>query len=293
MPPLALVLLAAFMIGVPLAFFGPGLLRQWEGPPEPLYRVIDVSPGASTGDAPTAGMTVSSAGFGTVTEAPALIGISSDLPPPTPTDTRPATDVAGFVAAWARLERNPAAPDLPRTCTLEGTGPARGRVTLRDGSLKVAFGDQSERPLLPLNARMFRDPQGYLALGAPDRPDEYSVRVGEPDATILVASCPVPDTVVPPSAYAQRCGSEPMVVAAQVGRRPVCSARFLAERARMEREEAATAVRIKGEADACKAEERKACPPDVIPRMPPLTDENAPCRLPAGYRSSQGSSTQP
>lgn len=293
MPPLALALLAAFVIGIPLAFLGPGLPRHWEGPPEPLYSVVDVPPGASTSDGPTVGMIQSISGYGTVATAPALAGVSSDLPPPPPTDTLPAPDVAGFIAAWARLERNPAAPDRVFTCNLMETAPGRGRVTLREGCLKVTFGDGPERPLLPLNARLFRDPQGYLALGSPDRPDEYSVRVGEPDASILVASCPVPDTVAPPPAYAKRCGSEPMVVAAQVGRRPVCSARFLAERARMEREEAATATRIKAEADACKASGRNSCAPDVIPRMPPITDGNAPCRLPAGYRSSQRSSTQP
>ncbi|WP_162935693.1 hypothetical protein [Tsuneonella amylolytica] len=238
-------------------------------------------------------MTLSARGYGTVTDAPAVVVSTEETPPAPIADTRPAADVAAFVSAWAVLERNIAVPDRPLICTLEGTGPARGRVILREGCLKVAFAGGPEQPLLPLNARLFRDADGFLALGAPDRAADRSVRVGEPDASILVASCPLPDTVAPPRSYAKTCGTAPMVVAALVGRRPLCSDRILEERERMEREEEITARRIKAEADACKAAGRKACPPGVIPRLPPLTDDTAACRLPAGYRSSQGSSTQP
>jgi hypothetical protein len=286
-------MLAAFVIGIPLALFGPGILRSWEVPPEPLWRVADAAPVTTERSEPTQGMTLSAQGLGTVVDAPATLAEMSESPPAPLDDTRPDPDVAAFVAAWAVYRRDPAVPDRISTCDLMQTLPARGRVVMRDGCLKVKLNQGPERPILPLGARLFRDAEGYLALGVPGGGSDQAVRVGEPDASILVASCPIPDTVAPPPAYARACGPQSMVVAARIGRQPMCSAAFLAERARMEREEAATAARIAAEADACKAAGRKACPPGVIPRMPPLSDDTAACRLPAGYRSSQGSSTQP
>jgi hypothetical protein len=280
--PLALILLLAFVILPPALMFGPQLVRWAEGPPVPRYLVESLTPRVAGAAPPTKGMTVSRAGFGTVLSAPRLVVAMADRPPP-PTDAAVGEDVARWVRSWVRIVPNPAIdPSAPQMCAWEG-GARRGRIILRDGCLRFQANNGSAgAALLPTNATLFRDKEGYLAIGDPMGPRQFQVRIGEPDAIVATGSCTFPDTVAPPPAHRKACGADAMLVATTIERRPVCSAAYLAERARIEREEQATAARVKAEADACHASGRKTCPPGVIPRSPPLTDESAPCRLPAG-----------
>ena len=145
MPPLALILLAAF-IAIPFVlYFVPN--RWWYGGPPPRLVVEMLAPGVTADAPPTVGMRLEPSGFGTVTDAPRVL---AERAPPgsmigqTSGDTI-APDVARFLRGVPR-ERWENVPEKRITvCTLEGPPSYSGRIVLSDGCLR--FRDEgSDRP---------------------------------------------------------------------------------------------------------------------------------------------------
>lgn len=229
------------------------------------------------------GMTLSNEGFGTIAEAPAL------RPQMAPAGSQPeplagppvAPDVARFLRAWPRLRRANPPNDGVAICTLEGIPVYRGRLVLVDGCLRYQReGEPSPGPLAVLShSAIFRDEQGYLTVGLPEGPAEYRLRVGEA-GTMRGNGCSQDALLPAPPDLAKACGVREMIRFSGVGRKPVCSAEYLAQLETLRQQERETLDRLKREREACIARGTpgEACPPGVAPTHPELADPA--CYLP-------------
>lgn len=246
---------------------------------------------------PTVGMTLSAAGYGTVTQAPP---VEAAMAPDDGGGSRQspdvAPDVARFLRAWPREVRLDRPPGGELVCTLEGPAHYAGKLVLVDGCLRFQAADaRSPGPLVLAGATgLFRDEENYLSLGAPAAPREYRLRVGEPGGVLIGVGCSMDGPVPAPRALAEQCGVGQMIRLGTIKRKPVCSSAYLERRRQLQRQEQETTARLRRERAACVARTGApaGCPPDVIPANMELFDP--PCRLPVGAdQASQGSSTQP
>lgn len=294
-PPAALVLLALFL-ALPFAlYFLPrsGIGHQsWE---PPRYETRWAVEGGDSASAPTRGMTLGPAGFGTIGEAPSVnatqaapgasLGKVGDPPV--------AADVAQFLAAYpVRRWLNPP-EDGVMTCTLEGPMVWRGHLELRDGCL-LFIDDDDPAPALALiaGAGVFRDPEGYLAVGLADGEAQYRLRVGERGGIFEGHGCSRPNYIAAPAGLAKTCGVDRMVNIAQVFREPQCSSdtleRMLAQRDDYRRnEDARKAAEAQCRADqANRPTGSPAIPCQPAPPPLPVPGELAfpGCKLPDGFR---------
>lgn len=262
----------------------------------PAYRTDWAVAKGDASRGPTIGMALSPAGFGTVTSAPPV------LAPMAPEHSRAtgeggvAADVAPFVRAWPRDVRISWPGDGLMVCTAEGPPSYSGKLVLIDGCLRFQReGAAAPGPLVVLRGvSLARDADNYLAVGAPDAPAEYQLRVGEPDGVFAGVGCSMDGPVPAPPELARQCGVGDMIRPGIVKRRPVCSAAYLERRRELQRQERETLARLRRDRQACIARTGKeaGCPPDVIPSNMELF--NPPCRMPAGAdQASHGSSRQP
>jgi hypothetical protein len=231
---------------------------------------------------PTTGMRFQASIYGTVTDAPAVRAAMVD--PRVGSGSVSGIvheDVARFVRAWPQtglLDRG--APALTSHLALQPEDFATGgRLILREGCLRIVKqGWDEERLVVPFGPiDLFRDPEGYLAIGAYDGPEETRLRIGEPGG--LVRVIPVLDSQLEGAAeFRERCGSA-IVLLASAKRLPDCSGEYLAaeeerqRRSRADYERVAEEVREK--AAACEARNAAGggapvpCPPAVVPVPPP------------------------
>lgn len=291
-----------------LAFAWMGLDLPFDGrepfdPPryETTWRVEPGNPDAP----PPRGMTVSRAGFGTVTTAPAAL--AEEAPHETPLGrwdlpiVQP--EVARFIRAFpTRRWLNPPEDGMV-TCTLEAPPVFRGRLVLRGGCVLFDHADAAEPDAIALlsGGNLFRDPEGYLAFGLREGFAEYRLRVGEEDRYFEGAGCSRPVYLPAPPELARICGAERMINIATAKRVPACSQATL-ERIEAEVHEMAELnARLSREHAVCRAANgpHAPCPPSIAPAPPSLLAPS--CRIPDETRerlarslqSSQGSSTQP
>jgi hypothetical protein len=273
----ALVLMAA---GWSLIDLGAGAASD----EPPRYRTDwAVSPGDANAG-PTVGMTLSEDGYGTVTDAPAVEApmASAEARGSVPVPMV-ASDVARFVRAWPRQVRlNPPADGMT-VCTLEGQPRYAGRLVLIDGCLRFQPANSASPGPLVLagGAGLSRDADNYLAIGSPDAPPEYRLRVGEPDGVFIGIGCSMDAPVPAPPELARQCGVGEMVRLGTIKRKPVCSRPYLERRRELQRQERETTARLRRDRDACVQGGGTAtkCPPAAFPADPELFDP--PCRLPA------------
>jgi len=283
-----LIPLGALAIVAVVAFAAvqAGWLEPDSGYRPPRFEILlaDLSH-ARADSGPTAGMRFVASIRGTVTEAPPVRAAMVDpRVAPGSNGGLAHEDVARFLRAWpmARLLDPGEGPDVS---TLElrpehfATG---GRLILREGCLRIVKqGWNEERLAVPFGLiDLFRDPQGYLAIGAFDGSEETRLRIGEPGGLIQVT--PVKDEQLDGVAGLRAlCGEAPIVLLQSVKRLPDCSPEYLAaeeERQRPLRE----AARRQNDAAAACLRERAArpagpgtppCPPGLPPPQPPIPVE--------------------
>ena len=295
MPPLALVLLAAFVAIPFVLYFVPD--RWWYGEfgPPPRLVVEMMAPGVTTDAPPTVGMRLEPSGYGTVTDAPSVV---AERDPPgsmlgLTSGNTIAPDVARFLRGVPR-ERWENVPEKRITvCTLEGPPVYPGRIVLIDGCLRFQDeGSEKPGPLVLGIPSVHRDSAGHLAVGMRNGGDEYEIRVGEPEGEFLGVGCSKDYPVQAPPDVARACGVDRLRRLGTLKRKPICSTEDRAQIERYRRESGLTAERNEAAKRACReaGTPERLCPPPMPPIPPPpnLSD----CRL-ESPQSSQGSSTQP
>ncbi len=295
MPPLALVLLAAFVAIPFVLYFVPD--RWWYGEfgPPPRLVVEMMAPGVTTDAPPTVGMRLEPSGYGTVTDAPSVV---AERDPPgsmlgLTSGNTIAPDVARFLRGVPR-ERWENVPEKRITvCTLEGPPVYPGRIVLIDGCLRFQDeGSEKPGPLVLGIPSVHRDSAGHLAVGMRNGGDEYEIRVGEPEGEFLGVGCSKDRPVQAPPEVARACGVDTLRRLGTIKRKPICSAEDRAQIERYRRESGLTAEQNEAAKRACReaGTPERLCPPSMPPIPPPpnLSD----CRL-EPPQSSQGSSTQP
>ncbi|ANU06692.1 hypothetical protein [Paraurantiacibacter namhicola] len=279
-------MLVPLILAVPVVAFIYVWLDPY-GPPEgsesrpPTFEVFlpDLWPGDPDSE-PTRGMDFVASIYGTVIEAPVLrAGMVDARVGRGSTSGTVAEDVARFVRAW------PSVTVLdegvrPEYSTLEmrpehsATG---ATLLLREGCLRARKeGWDEEHLVIPFGPiDLFRDAQGYLAVGQPDGAAEYQLRIGEPGGLVWLS--PVDDAQLEGvAAFREACGDAPIALMTGTPKRlPDCSAAFLAIEAEKQRHYDAAYAAQKDEAEACRAanESRAAVESKRVgPRTPP-----APC----------------
>ena len=295
MPPLALVLLAAFVAIPFVLYFVPD--RWWYGEfgPPPRLVVEMTAPGVTTDAPPTVGMRLEPSGYGTVTNAPSVV---AERDPPGSmlgfiSSNTIAPDVARFLRGVPREWWESVPQKRITVCTLEGPPSYSGRIVLIDGCLRFQDeGSEKPGPLVLGIPSVHRDSAGYLAVGMRNGGDEYEIRVGEPEGVFLGVGCSKDHPVQAPPDVARACGVDTLRRLGTIKRKPICSAEDRAQIERYRRESGLTADQNEAAKRACReagTPERLCLPPmPPIPPPPNLSD----CRL-EPPQSSQGSSTQP
>ena len=293
MPPLALILLAAFIALPFVLYFVPD--RWWYGEfgPPPRLVIEMVRPAAKPGAPPTKGMKVEPSGYGTVTSAPVVLaetgsrGRFAERTPP----QRIAANVGRYVRGIPRERWENRGSDVITSCTLESPPVYPGRIVLVDGCLRFQDkGSEVPGPLVLGIPSVHRDPDGYLAVGLLDSGAEYAIRVGEPDGVFHGVGCSGDRPITAPPEIARTCDVATIRRLGTIKRKPLCSTEDRARIRRYRRETALTARQIKAAKRACRelGTPDRQCPPPPMPPPPNLLD----CRL-EPPQSSQGSSTQP
>lgn len=292
---LALLLLAAFVALPFVLYFVPN--SWWHGEFGPPRRFIEVVTGGEDSDAgPTEGLAIGRKGFGTVTEAPALLvrkapegAVDGFIP-----DSPIAPDVARFIRALPRERIESSLGDQIITCTLEGPPNYRGRIVLVNGCLRFQEGGSAGPGPLVLGIHsVHRDAQNYLAVGLRNAAPEYEIRVGEPGGVFVGEGCSMDDPVPAPPALAEACGVSEMRRLGVIKRKRLCTGAEMEVLAQRRAEYEATQGRLRAEHEVCVADGPPAygCPP---PAAPPPPDLYYPaCRVPDRAQPSHGSSTQP
>lgn len=299
--------LALLAVAVPLTI-AAGLGWSWlqksaapeVRPPEFRVDLAEMWRGSEDSE-PTVGMRFLASRYGTVTDAPVVrapmvdgrVGRGS-------LSLMVHEDVAAFIRAWpgAILLDPGIRPEMTTLDLKEEDFPQGARLILREGCLRaVKTGWDGERLVLPFgNTDLFRDPEGYLAVGTADGAAEYRLRVGEPGGLLWLS--PVDDAQLEGVAeFRKLCGNEPIVLlAAPPKRLPDCSAAYLEKFADERRVYDAAFEAQKDEALACRAvnEKRNAqelakggavtppvpCPPNLPPPPPPAAIGGEICRHP-------------
>ena len=277
--PWALAVLLAVIV-LPIALFRlPDLTRIGEPQPRPpSYRVELLDLDRSNGDStPTVGMSVEQTGFGTITNAPALRAPMVD-----PRVGRGAisgqahSDIARFVHIWpqAILLDEGVRPQVSTLDLRPEDYSSGGRLILRDGCLRIIKQGWEQERLLVLSRPfdLFRDEQGYLAIGQKGGADENRLRIGESGGQITVD--PAQDEQLEGIAeFRELCGDAPVALLAQAKRLPDCSAAFL-EKDEAQAARYRTAFEAQKEAAlACQAaNERRSAEEQAKggPRTPPV-----------------------
>lgn len=266
------VLPAALWLGWDLYRGDPRLVS-----PKPPYEIVYSRPLGDVLSRPTVGMRLSAEGFGTVVEAPGVLAAMNDTVTP-PRRGEVASDVARFMRVFPQLRARPGVADQPMLCTLEVPPTYRARAVLKDGCLILrspATAPSDIGLMLGDGLSVFRDDNGYLAIGRRDGPDEFRLRVGEAGGLLQRGGCGN-GLHKAELEYAKSCGVDQLTMIVDARRRPVCSARHLAERKRQEEEHMIIAKRQARIAAACRASGQRMCPPEGIPGPPPY-DLNRGC----------------
>ena len=293
LPRLALVLLGAFAaLPFALYFIPPHVWQPERG--APIERTIELrSFAGEDGSRPTKGMTLGSDGYGTVLSAPSREAVSAQ---PGMIVSIPsghiAADVTRFLRGLAveRVSNRPAGGVA--TCTMEGLPRYEGKVVLVDGCLRFQqAGKREPGPVILGTPVVFRDSDGYLAVGLPDAPLQYSLRVGETDGALYGVGCSLDGPRPAPESIRNQCGVDTVMRFGRIERLPFCSAEALARFEQARRAHAETQDRLRADHEACLARGTapRACPSPIAPV--PFEIASPDCRVPA--QSSQGSSTQP
>lgn len=274
--PLALILLFAFLALPFLLYFLP---NSWwrgdfgEGPP---LRVVEwMTGGKESGGVPTVSMIIGPQGFGTVTEASAVLvrkapqGSSEGTIPESPI----APDIARFIRALPRERLLNPPKDGMMMCTMEGPPHYQGKVVLVDGCLRFHDeGSVKPGPLVLGIHSVHRDAQNYLAVSLGGAAPEFEIRVGEPGGVFIGVGCSMDDPVPAPPKLAQACGARKMRRLGTIKRERLCSERELAALARTRAEVDVMQNRLRAEHNRCVANgtTANACPPPVAPPPPEL-----------------------
>lgn len=295
--PLALILLFSFLALPFILYFVPNAWWRGDFDYEPPRRIVEwVSGGEESGAGPTEGMTVGPDGFGTVTEAPAIL--ARKAPEGAPDGFRPenpiAPDVARFIRTVPRERLLNAPKDGMRVCDAEGPPHYQGRLVLVNGCLRFEDeGSAEPGPLVLGIPSVHRDAGNYLAVGLRDAAPEYELRVGESGGVFIGVGCSMDDPVPAPPELARMCDVSEMRRIGTIKRERLCTDAELEELARMRGEFEATQARLAAEHDSCVAQgiTANACPPPVAP--PPMNLYYPGCRIPDAAQPSHGSSTQP
>ncbi len=139
----------------------------------------------------TTGMTINAQGLAMLDEAPASAYVRSSsgkgVEPIAASAPLVPTDLAPYFAALVRYEPPPPPPpsETPPTLAPPPTLlPPRlwfGRLEIASGCLELDIEGRERRAfMIPADAILFRDDEGYLTLGNPDNPANHNIRVGEP-----------------------------------------------------------------------------------------------------------------
>ena len=281
--PVALILLFTLLSLPFVAYFWPNGRAASPESPSRYTLVWDVPPG-ETDAPPTRGMVLDENGYASVDEAPQVLpvetwgsGTLGFVP-----DGLATRDVARFLRALPR-ERSVGPPgDRVATCTLEGEARYEGRIILEKGCLRLQrAGESRPGPIVLGYFGVFRDEEGYLAVGASDGRPEAALRVGEPEAVLGGVGCSKDAPVPAPPELARLCGADTLVRLGTIRRMAICSEERIAELERRASEYRIVDKRMRRERAACLAADGRGapCPPGAVP-MPP-TDSWG-CRMPAG-----------
>ena len=282
-PPVALVLLAAFVALPFLLYFIPpnwwrGDFRDPDAPTTELRWVVGLGDDDSR---PTVGMTLGKDGYGTVLDAPVLTvtrtGERGGYYPESPV----AADVARFIRAIPREMLVDPSHERITTCTLEGPPSYTGKVVLVDGCPRFQDeGSDTPGPLVLGITHIHRDAQGYLALGLLDSSPEFEIRFGEPNGVFIGVGCSRDGPVQAPPELANACKVDTMRRFAVMKRKPICNAGDRERIAAAGAQHDATQAQLRAGHEACIARgtPSQQCPPPVAP--PPYDLHNPDCVQP-------------
>lgn len=316
--------LASLVVALPLLVLAGLVWNMVDRPPGSDYRpasyrvdLPEIWRGAPDSQ-PTVGMRFVAGKYGTVTDSPVVraqmvderVGrgsLSLTVHP----------DVAAFIKVFpnAILLDEGVRPEVTTLDIRPEHSPLGGKLVMREGCLRAAKdGWEGERLVVAMaNTDLFRDPEGYLAVGRSDAAPEYRLRVGEPGGLLWLS--PVADSQLEGvEEFRKLCGDAPIVLLAGPPRRlPDCSPAYLRQFEEQQRRYDAAFEASKQEALACRAanEKRNAeetarggpvtppvpCPPSYQPPPPPQAIGGEVCRHPdvpvGALQPFQGSSTQP
>ncbi|WP_379548578.1 hypothetical protein ACFCW2_05265 [Qipengyuania sp. DSG2-2] len=300
--PWALGLLLAVTLAPIALYLLPDLNRIAEPqsrPPTFGITLLDIDRSV-TESPPTLGMELSAESFGTVTRAPAVRAPMVDPRVGRGTSGLAVEPgVARFVRTWpsAFLVDEGIRPEVSTLALRPEDFPGGGRLVLRDGCLRIVKqGWEEERLAVPFqHLDMFRDPEGYLAVGESGGAEEYRLRIGETGGHIMAS--PVEDEYLEGIAeLRQHCGDAPVALLYQVKRLPDCSAEFLrtseAEgvkyRAAFEAQKEESLACQRGNEERAAKEQQAGgprtppvpCPPFLSPPPPPEAVGGDICRHP-------------
>ena len=282
--PVALLLLFA-LVSLPfVAWLWPDRHAGPTAAGGPRHELIWDVPAGSADAPPTRGMTIGEDGFASVTDAPQLLAVETwgsgtiGFVP----DSMATRDVARFLRALPRERLVGAHGDRVTTCTLEGEARYEGRIVLEKGCLRLQHaGAPRPGPIVLGYFGVFRDDEGYLAVGATDGRPEGALRVGEPEAVLGGVGCSNDAPVPAPPELARICGADTLVRLGTIRRLAICSQERVELLERRARDYRIIDDRMRRERAACIASGRSGttCPPGAAP-MPP-TDTWG-CRMPDG-----------
>ena len=289
-------MLVPLILAVPVVAF----LFVWldpYGPPEgsdyrpPRFEIFLADRWAGNEDSePTVGMDFVLSKYGTVTDAPYLRAEMVDARVGRGSNSGTVQeDVARFVKAWPVVTLiDEGVRAQVSTLDLKPENFATGaKLVLREGCLRVQKqGWDEEHLVIPFGPiDMFRDAEGFLAVGQPDGAAEYQLRVGEVGGLLWVSK--VADSQLEGVAeFRKLCGDAPIALLTGTPKRlPDCSAAFLDLEAEKQRHYEAAYAAQKDQADACRAnndrraQEQASTGGPAIPPVPCPPYQSPPPRI--------------
>ena len=257
--PIALLILFALISAPLVTFFWPrDLFRDTSNDYRPASYAVELADlsYAQSDTEPTIGMNLEASRFGTITDAPFVRAPMIDpREGEGKSDGRLAPDVARFVKAWPYARVMDEGQEGLTTLDMPTDFGAGAYLTLRKGCLH-AVSPASPQPFLLVSLSgqsVFRDPEGYLAIGRYDGAEEYRLRIGERGGRIALA--PVPDERLEGvEGLRKLCGDAPVALLGEAKRLPDCSATILATEAERQRHLEAAAREALETNRECKAE---------------------------------------
>ncbi|MCJ7421830.1 hypothetical protein [Sphingomicrobium astaxanthinifaciens] len=246
------------------------------------------------------GMTINADGSGTLLHAPpwTYMAGSADKGSRDPDPSAPLVppDLEPRFLALARYVPPPPPPPPPGTPpptlaprTLEVPPMTYGKLKLVNGCLEVHPVGAAARPyLLPPDMRLFRDAEGYLALGQPDWPANRNIRIGE--MGYWMGSGMIVEEADLPAALRKKCHARSALYVQPRSRAATEAASREQAALRLAKTYGVSVERASAYLDACRKrtdpvkgiERLRIAPPCGAPSPPPPVEDEADC--PEGTR---------